>query len=387
MGSATQNWLQLEYAECQQEIDTRVSEILARGQFLRGPEVEELEVELARRCGVAHAVTCASGSDALVLALLALGVGRGDAVYTPAFGFVAGAEAIVRVGASPLFVDVDPRTFNLDASALRRAVVKSKATWGSRAGTVLALDLFGVPADFPALRSVCSAFGLKLIEDAAQAFGASIGQQVAGAEGELATLSFFPTKPLGAFGDGGAVLTHNGSLAEAVRTIAAHGWGTERHYSLRSGMNSRLDTIQAGILLEKLSRVDRARGCRTAIARRFTAALPESFTPPFIPETVQSAWAQYCVLAPCRTSRTRLIEHLQSHGIAAEVYYRSSLPCQPAFREYFTAAVHCPVSERLPEIILALPIHAHMPEADIARTVTCLRSYNERLCTVAGLLI
>lgn len=375
---SAQQWLQLEYRAQQREMDLRIQTILARGQFLHGPEVGQLEGQLARCCGVEYAVTCASGSDALVLGLGALGVGRGDRVYTPAFGFVAGAEAIVRVGATPVFVDVEPVTFNIDPRALRAALTQRSTVRGGEVGknadrAVLALDLFGVPANYAALEPICEEFGLKLIEDAAQAWGATHQQRAAGGFGSLATLSFFPTKPLGAFGDGGAVLTRNAEIAESVRALKAHGWGVDRHDSQRIGMNSRLDTLQAGILLEKLKVFQQARRSRQAIAEMYSQALPAGFTAPMMGSNWQPAWAHYCLVAPDEKARQGLMNTMRDNGINVVVYYPKPLPQQLAYRDYCPTGVRFPVSEELSKRILALPLHAHIPQDQVNSVLLCLR--------------
>ncbi|MDO8861106.1 DegT/DnrJ/EryC1/StrS aminotransferase family protein [Haliea sp. E1-2-M8] len=350
--------LKSQYQRLQARIDARIKTVLAHGQFILGPEVRELEQQLAEYCGVRHAIGVANGTDALQLALMALEVGPGDAVLTTAFSFFATAEVIPLVGARPIFVDVQEDSFNLDPAALEQAITVHDATRQGKLKAVIAVDLFGLPADYPRLEAICKKHNLHLIEDAAQSFGGAIGTRKAGSFGDISTTSFFPAKPLGCYGDGGAVFTNSDELATALKSLRVHGKGTDKYDNVRIGLNSRLDTLQAAILLEKLPVLDEERERKQEFLERYNESLQGAFALPRIPDGYVSAIAQYTLRVESG-QRSALQNRLRNVGVPTQIYYHRALHRQPALQAYAHKA-HCPVSDRLSEQVLSLPIHAYM---------------------------
>ncbi|MDP9387559.1 MAG: DegT/DnrJ/EryC1/StrS aminotransferase family protein [Actinomycetota bacterium] len=351
-------------------VDRAVSRVLDHGRFVLGPEVERLETELARRCGVPHAVTCASGTDALLLALLAWGAGAGDGVLVPAFTFAATAEVVVLAGAVPVFVDVCEDTFDLDAGRLTDAARFARGS-GLRPVGVIAVDLFGHPADYAAIADVARAEGLWVLADAAQSMGASWQGRPVGSLADATATSFFPAKPLGCYGDGGALFTADDALASTVRSLRAHGQGGHRYEHVRVGTNSRLDTIQAAVLLEKLAIFDDERAARHRVAARYGEALADVVTVPLVQPGVASAWAQYTVRA---ADRDGMAEELGGRGIPTAVHYPRPLHGQPAFAGFPVAPGGAPVAERLAGDVLSLPAHAYLDDEAQDVVVAAVRS-------------
>ena len=325
-----------------------------------GPEVAALEEELAEFVDARHAVTCASGTDALLLPLMARGIGPGDAVFVPAFTFAATAEVVVLRGAIPVFVDVCPDTFNMDPESLGAAITMA-ADNGIRPAAVIAVDLFGQPADYPGIAAVAEPDALWIIADAAQSFGARHGDTSAGALGDITGTSFFPAKPLGCYGDGGAVFTNDDDVAALLTSLRVHGGGRNKYANQRTGMNSRLDTIQAGILLEKLKIFPDEIEARQKIAMRYGAALPEVVLRPTVSPDMTSVWAQYTIRSP---KRDGIAAHLKGRGIPTAIYYPTPLHEQPAFRNYPVAPGGAPVAEKLSAEVLSLPMHPYL-EANV----------------------
>jgi dTDP-4-amino-4,6-dideoxygalactose transaminase len=349
-------------------IEAAIARVLAHGQFISGPEVEALEQALAGHVGVRHAIACASGTDALALALLARGIGAGDAVFVPAFTFVASAEAVALAGATPVLVDVGA-DFTLDPASLGEAIAAIGREGALRSRAVLPVDLFGQPARYEDIRPVARAHGLFVLQDAAQSFGARWRGEPAGRQGDAAALSFYPSKPLGAYGDGGAVLTDDDALAERVRSLARHGVGQDGLH-VRIGANSRLDTLQAAILLAKLPALDRERAARAAIARRYAEALEGLVAVPRPRDDVEHAWSCYTVSS---RRRDALAQGLAERGIASAVYYRRPLHQQPAYAR-FPRAPALPVAEALAGGVVSLPMHAYLEPRDQARIVDAISS-------------
>lgn len=359
--------LKAQYAALKDEIDGAVSRVLASGEFIGGPEVAALEAELARYVGVRHCITCANGTDALQLALMAWGVGPGDAVFVPDFTFFSSGEAVSAVGATPVFVDVDELTFNLDPGRLEEAVsfVEDGGRYVPKA--VVAVDLFGLPADYPAIRKVCERHGLLLLEDGAQGFGGSIGGRMACSFGDVSTTSFFPAKPLGCYGDGGAVFTDDDEWAGLIRSYAVHGKGSMKYDNVRVGMNSRLDAVQAAILRVKLRafaahEVDDVNERAAWYAEMLAdcgLVLPE------VPEGFRSSWAQYTVRLPEGTDRYSLQESFKERGIPTMVYYPKPMHEQKAFEGGCLVPPNgCPVAERLCRTVLSLPMGPNLTRED-----------------------
>ncbi|MSP51306.1 MAG: DegT/DnrJ/EryC1/StrS family aminotransferase [Alphaproteobacteria bacterium] len=350
-------------------IDANIARVLAHGQYILGPEVAEFEAALAARAGVKHAIGCASGTDALVLPLMARGIGPGDAVFVPSFTFVASAEAPVIVGATPVFVDVDPETFLIDPKSLADATSAARSS-GLRPAAVIPVDLFGQPADYVALAAIVAEHELFVIADAAQSFG---GRRVGKAVGSLATVtstSFFPSKPLGGYGDGGAIFTDDGELAARIRSLRVHGQGTHKYDNVRIGVNSRLDTMQAAILLAKLSIFSDELKARDRIARRYGDLLSNVVRTPTIDRDAESAWALYTI---AHADRDKLAERLKARGVPTAVYYPIPLHRQEAYRRYPIAPRGLTVSERLATEVISLPMHPYLDAAAQDYIATAVR--------------
>jgi UDP-2-acetamido-2-deoxy-ribo-hexuluronate aminotransferase len=352
----------------------RIERVLAHGQYILGPEVAEVEAELAAYVGVKHAITCASGTDALLMVLMAKGVGPGDGVLTTPFTFIATAEVIQLAGATPVFVDIDPRTFNISPEALEEAL----STWGQNPRTsalhpkgVIAVDLFGQPADYDKIEAIAARRGLFVLEDAAQSFGATYKGRRAGSLAEAAATSFFPAKPLGCYGDGGAVFTDDQALADLLRSIRVHGQGAHRYEHVRLGLNGRFDTIQAAVLLAKLEIFHQEVAVRELVARRYSQTLADAVETPFISPECTSIWAQYSVLSP---RRGELLEKLQKAVIPTAIYYPQPLHLQPAFAPLGYKPGDFPVSEAAAGRIFSLPMHPYLTESDQNLIIQTLRS-------------
>jgi dTDP-4-amino-4,6-dideoxygalactose transaminase len=346
-------------------IDDAVARVLAHCQFILGPEVRALESELAAFCGARHAITCASGTDALRLVLMAWGIGPGDAVICPAFTFCATAEVPALCGATPVLADVDAETFNLDPASFERAIATAKKL-GLKPRAVIPVDLFGQPADHDAIAAVAEAHGLFILDDAAQSFGAAYKNRKLGAvfkggtPGAAATAtSFFPAKPLGCYGDGGAVFTDDDELAARVRSLRVHGEGVDKYDAAHIGLAARLDTIQAAVLLEKLKIFPDEITARNAAAERYAAGLAGISVVPRVAKDQTSVWAQYTIRLPAGR-RDALAAALKAQGIPTAIYYAKPLHRQAAYRGYPVADGGLPVSEKLADEVISLPMHAYL---------------------------
>ena len=364
--------LKAQYARLKPEIDAAIARVLAHGRFILGPEVAEFEAALAAHAGVAYAVSCASGTDALTIALMAEGIGPGDAVFLPAFTFTATPEAVALLGARPVFVDVDETTYLINSAALEVAIDECKTEGAVVPRAVIAVDLFGQPADYEAIGRIAGAHGLAVIADAAQSWGAERDGRRVGSMAPVTALSFFPGKPLGCYGDGGALLTDDEARAEVWRSIRAHGKGEAKYDIVRLGLNSRLDTLQAAILSAKLPAVPKETAARTAVADcydRLLGALPDVGLPGRFPGS-KSAWAQYTIRLP---DRDVVAAELEQKGIPTAVYYPKPIHMQPAYEPFGSGPGSLPTSERLARQVLSLPMHADLNEESIARiaSVVC----------------
>jgi dTDP-4-amino-4,6-dideoxygalactose transaminase len=330
------------------------------GQWVMGPQVRELEEKLAEFAGVKHALACANGTDALMLVLRAWNIGRGDAVFVPAFTFTATAEVVALVGAEPVFVDVHEDSFNMDPASLEAAIAMVKAESRLVPRAIIPVDLFGQPADYEALESIAKRETLLVLGDAAQGFGATYRGRRTGSIGDAAATSFFPAKPLGCYGDGGASFTDDDGLIELLRSIRNHGQGADKYENVRIGVNSRLDTIQAAILLEKLKLFPEEIESRETVAQRYSAAFARSnaIRTPFVIAGAQSTWAQYTLQVP---NRDKLAADLKAKEIPTAVYYPIPLNAQKCYREFPAAPV--PVSERLSKTVISLPMHPYLDTA------------------------
>jgi dTDP-4-amino-4,6-dideoxygalactose transaminase len=352
-------------------IDEAVARVLAHCQFVMGPEVQAFEKDLAAFCGAKHAISCASGTDALLLVLLAKGIGRGDAVFCPAFTFCATAEVIALLGATPVFVDIDEWTFNIDIASLKRAIPVAKQK-GLKPKAVIPVDLFGLPADHDAVAAVASAEGLFVLDDAAQGFGATYQGRRLGALAPATATSFFPAKPLGCFGDGGAVMTDDDQLADIIRSLRVHGQGADRYDNVRIGITGRLDTLQAAILIEKLKIFEDEIAARNEAARRYNEALADIAIVPQLPDGYTSVWAQYTIrLNPGR--RDQLAAELKAQGIPTAIYYPRPLHKLAAYTSFPLAEGGVPVSEKLAEEVISLPMHAYLDVATQDRIIGAVK--------------
>lgn len=354
------------------ELRRRIEGVLAHCQFILGPEVAELEAALASSCGAAHCVAVSSGTDALQIALMAEEVGPGDAVFLPAFTYTATAEVPLLLGATPVFVDVDPYTFQIDPAHLQARIDAVRARGVLRPRALIGVDLFGQPADWPALEKIAAREGLFALDDCAQSFGAWLGGRRLGTMGDATAISFFPSKPLGAYGDGGALLTENADRAALYRSLRTHGEGSTRYEVLRTGMNGRLDTLQAAVLLAKLSVFEDELKARERVAQAYDSGLGNAVqVPARVPESI-SAWAIYSVLLPGAECRDRLREKLSASGVPTAIYYPKPLHLQPAYMHAHDGSP-LPVSEDLATRILALPMHPYLSESDVGRVCAAVR--------------
>ena len=353
-------------------IDDAIARVTEHCQFILGPEVRTLEEDLARFCGARHAVSCASGTDALVLVLMAKGIGPGDAVICPAFTFCATAEVVALLGATPVFADVDEATFNIDPASCERAVAKAKRL-GLKPKAMIPVDLFGLPADHEALAAIAAAEGLFILDDAAQAFGASHKGREVGTFGHATATSFFPAKPLGCYGDGGAVLTDDDELVELLKILRVHGHSNSDKYdNVRIGITGRLDTIQAAVLIEKLKIFRDEIAARNRAAERYNNALGNVAIVPRVPDGYTSVWAQYTIrLEPGR--RDGLAAALKAEGIPTAIYYPKPLHRQTAYQHFPYADGGLAVSDRLAEEVISLPMHAYLDEPTQDRIVDAVQ--------------
>jgi dTDP-4-amino-4,6-dideoxygalactose transaminase len=353
-------------------IDEAVTRVLTHCQFINGPEVTELEAALADYSGAKHVVTCASGTDALLMVLMAKGVGRGDAVFCPSFTFCATGEAVALTGAVPVFVDVDEATFNMDVNSLKRGIATARKR-GLTPKAVMPVDLFGQSADHDAIAAVAEAEGLFVLDDAAQSFGASYKGRRLGTLGLATATSFFPAKPLGCYGDGGAIFTDDDALAETLRSIRVHGQGSDKYDNVRLGLTGRLDTMQAAILLEKLKIFEDEIAARNQVAERYARGLGNVVSVPRLASGCTSIWAQYTIRLPEGCDRDGFAAALKAQGIPTAIYYVKSMHQQTAYRDFPVADGGLPASERLSDDVISLPMHAYLDEPTQERIIRAVR--------------
>ena len=353
-------------------VEDAVARVLAHCQFINGPEVTALEAALAAFCGAKHVVTCASGTDALVMVLMAKGVGPGDAVLCPSFTFCATGEAVALVGATPVFVDVDEATYNIDAASLKRGIATAKRL-GLKPRAVIPVDLFGQSADHDEVFAAATAEGMFVLDDAAQGFGASYKGRRLGGMGLITATSFFPAKPLGCYGDGGAIFTDDAAFAEVLRSVRVHGQGSDKYDNVRLGVTGRLDTIQAAVLIEKLKIFDDEIAARNKVAERYAQGLGNVVTVPRLAEGHTSVWAQYTIRLPEGTDRDAFAAALKAQGIPTAIYYPKSMHQQTAYKAYPVADGGLAVCERLSADVISLPMHAYLDEAAQDRVIEAVR--------------
>ena len=354
--------------EAQQELirdrlDIAVKKVLDHGQYIMGPEVKEFESDLKEFTGAKHALTCANGTDAISIVLMAWGVGPGDAVFVPSFTYIATAEAPAQLGATPFFVDVDDDTFNLNPSSLKQAIIDSKAI-GLRPAVVMPVDLFGQPANIDEIMDIAHESGAKVLVDGAQSFGGISNNRRVGSMGDATTTSFFPAKPLGCYGDGGAIFTNNDADAELINSIRLHGKGTHKYENVRIGLNSRLDTIQAAILIEKLNIFPKELIAREQVANWYSKYLGEQIKTPVCAQNLKSAWAQYTLFLK---NRDKVQAELKSNNIPSVIYYPIPLSIQSGYKHFPSVSSGLDVSTKLANGVLSLPMHPYLKEVEVKK--------------------
>lgn len=354
-------------------IDEAMARVLAAGQYVLGPEVKEFETTLAQFAGAKHAISCANGTDALLLVLMAEDISPGDAVFVPSFTFVATGECVALRRATPVFVDVNPRSFNMDPASLERAIGAAKRA-GLRPRMVIAVDLFGRPADYPVLREIADRHGLTLVADAAQSFGAKLGKARVGTMADYTTTSFFPAKPLGCYGDGGAILTDDGTKVEPLLSLRMHGKGRDQYDNVRIGLNSRLDTLQAAILIEKLRIFDSEIAMRNEVAARYKTLLSDIVVTPETNESCISVWAQYTILLDGAKAREVVQASCAAAGVPTAIYYATPLHRQSGYREFPADPSGLPHTDWLTERVLSLPMHPYLDAQTQQRIAHAVRA-------------
>lgn len=373
--------LKQQYQVLKEDIDAAMVKVATDCNFISGAQVAELEKELAEYVGVKHCVTCANGTDALSIAMMVWGFGEGDAIFVPDFTFFSSGEIVSHCGATPVFVDVEKDTYNMSADSLEKAVKKVVDEGKLKPRAIVAVDLFGLPADFSKLKPIAEKYGLLILEDGAQGFGGRIGDSLACSFGDIATTSFFPAKPLGCYGDGGALFTDNDEWADLMRSIRVHGKGTMKYDNVRIGLNSRLDTIQAAILSVKLKAFKEYEvEAVNKAAEQYTALLKDTVTVPVVPEGFYSSWAQYTIQLKDREQRDKLQQVLKDNGIPSMIYYPKPMHKQLAFG-LATAdgacdyGFDCSTTESLCDTVLSLPMHPYLKEEEISCIASVIKTY------------
>lgn len=353
-------------------LDAAVKRVMDHCQFVNGPEVFELEKQLAAYCGAKHVVACASGTDAILMVMMAKNVGPGDAVLCPSFTFIATASPVARTGATPVYVDVDETTFNMSPESLRRGIAAARKA-GLKPVAVIPVDLFGQPADHDAIAEIARDEGLFVLDDAAQGFGASYKGRKLGTFGFATATSFFPAKPLGCFGDGGAIFTDDDELAATLRSIRVHGQGVDKYDNVRLGLTGRIDTMQAAVLIEKLKIFDDEIAARNGVAERYARGLSNVVTVPRVAPGNTSVWAQYTIRLPRGTDRDGFAAALKAQGVPTAIYYGKSMHQQTAYKHYPVAEGGLPGCESLSQDVISLPMHAYLTEADQERVIAAVQ--------------
>lgn len=364
--------LKQQYKQHSNLIDIAIKNVLNQADFINGWQVERLEIELAEYVGVKHCITCANGTDALLLALMTWGVGKGDAVFVPDFTFFSSGEVVPLVGAVPVFVDIEKGTYNISAYSLEKAVQYVMHETDLTPKIIVAVDLFGQPADFEQIKRIAENYGLFVLEDAAQGFGGAIDGKRACSFGDIATTSFFPAKPLGCYGDGGALFTDNDRWAELLSSYKVHGKGQNKYDNVRIGMNSRLDTLQAAVLLEKIKFFDEEIAKCNWVAENYTDMLRHHVDVPTVNVGKNSCWAQYTICFRNKEEREHVASNLKNKGIPYAVYYRIPMHLQKGFQPYKFGKLDYKVTEKVCNCCLSLPMHAYMEWSDIKQVVDCV---------------
>jgi dTDP-4-amino-4,6-dideoxygalactose transaminase len=364
--------LQAQRARIGDAIDAGLLRVAAHGQYIMGPEVKSLEEDLKNFCGAKHCITVANGTEALAMPLMAKHVRPGEAILVPSFTFAATAEVVAWLGATPIFVDVDQDTFTMTIESFEAGIAKAKAL-GLKPVAVIPVDLFGQAADYDLIEQIAAAHGLWVMSDAAQSFGGAYKSRKIGTIGHVTATSFFPSKPLGCYGDGGAIFTDDDEMAAILKSLRVHGQGSDKYDNIRIGLNARLDTMQAAVLIEKLKILDDEIKARNEIAARYSSALAEYVPVPLIVEGHYSAWAQYTIRVSAQ-KRSTIMAALKEEGVPTMIYYPKPLHRQTAYRDFPVAGNGLPVSERLADEVLSLPMHPYLDQATQDRIVTTLIS-------------
>lgn len=370
--------LKQQYRIVKADIDRAILDVAASGAYVMGPAVVELERMLADYVGTRHCVSCASGTDALMLALKAWGIGQGDAVFVPDFTFFASAEAVSSVGAIPVFVDVDCETFNINPVDLENKIQATIRTGELMPKVIMTVDLFGLPANYPAIRTIADSHHLLILEDGAQGFGGAVDGKKCCSFGDISTTSFFPAKPLGCYGDGGACFTDNDEWAALICSYRMHGKGASKYENVRIGMNSRLDTIQAAILQVKLKVFDNELAAINKAAAEYTARLANIVEAPAVPAGFRSSWAQYTIKLNSSAERNGLQAYLKGLGIPSMVYYPCPLHRQIAYRNSWRPESGCPIADNLCDVVLSLPIHPYLSSEEITDVCNAIKAFLQR---------
>jgi len=365
--------LKLQYQLHKKEIDDAIQNVLFKADFIRGKQVQELEESLAEYVGVNHCITCANGTDALQLALMAWNIGKDDAVFVPDFTFFSSGEVVPLVGATPVFVDIEEDTYNISPMSLERAIEYVLRNTELTPKAIIAVDLFGQPADFVRIREVAEKHHLLVLEDAAQGFGGKIDDKKSCSFGDISITSFFPAKPLGCYGDGGAIFTDDGEWAGILRSLSVHGKGKDKYDNVRIGMNSRLDTLQAAVLLEKLKFFDEEVEMCNQVAMEYARQLRNTVKVPIVKEGMLSSWAQYTICFQNDEGREKSMKSLKKKGIPTAVYYRKPMHKQEAFRENRIGELESRISEKICDCCLSLPMHPYLSMDDVRNVADKVR--------------
>ena len=365
--------LHRQYEELQDRMQQRINAVLQHKHFIQGPEVKELEQRLGSYTGRKYVKSCASGTDALTISLMALGVEKGDAVFVPSFTFFASAESVVLAGGTPVFVDCREDTFNMSPDSLRKTISEIKEGGKLRPKGIIAVDLFGQPAEYGDICTIAHENGLFVLEDGAQGFGGAIGAQKACSFGDISATSFYPAKPLGCYGDGGAIFTDREDLAEAIDSIRTHGQGKNKYDNVRIGLNSRLDTLQAAVLLVKMDLFERELTLRERAADRYTQQLKDMIDVPTVLNGYTSSWAQYTLKAKSLEERERILQALERNGIPTAVFYPTPIHRTPAFEDHPFCSLSLGVTDSLSERVFSIPMHPYISEDEISRICSIIR--------------
>lgn len=371
--------LKRQYQYLKSDMDLRIQEVIKQTNFIQGKQVAELEQQLAAYTGVKHCVSCANGTDALQLALMVWNIGEGDAVFVPDFTFFSSGEVVSAVNAVPVFVDIEPDTYNIDCNSLEILIQRMIEKGRLRPKAIIAVDLFGQPADYRRLRKIAEKYQMYILEDAAQGFGGKIEDKMACSFGDISTTSFFPAKPLGCYGDGGAIFTDNDEWAALLKSYCVHGKGNSKYDNVRIGMNSRLDTLQAAILLAKFPAFsEKELDWMQKIAAKYTEQLKDVVKTPFVKEGFYSSWAQYTIQLSDKAVRDGLQTYLKEQGLPSAVYYQKPMHKQAAFEKNAYDDNDYPIANKLSETVLSLPFHPYMKEKEIILVTDTIKSYLRR---------